>query len=151
MTGKEYISCPFHQTYERLTMKFKYITWLLYFITASTFLSSHAYAAKIPDCGKNGPSKTLPDPKNSEYDAYREARNSAVKGGGNNQIFKNNEGALPSAGKNEVYYEYKLGNDGNNGAGSHRAVLLVGTVSGKNQVLKSYYTQNHYKTFCILP
>ncbi|MFJ5333096.1 ribonuclease domain-containing protein [Pectobacterium versatile] len=132
-------------------MKSKRAAWVCCLIAASALLSSNTYAAKIPDCGKNSPSKTLPTPQNSEYDAYRNAKISAVDKNAKNKEFNNNEKILPAAGKNEVYYEYYLGYDGNNGAGSHRAVLLVSTPAGKNKVLQSYYTQDHYKTFCALP
>ncbi|MBI0551570.1 ribonuclease domain-containing protein [Pectobacterium parmentieri] len=137
--------------YNQAAIKAKRAAWVLCFITASILLSSNTYAATIPDCGKNSPSKTLPSPKNSEYDAYRNAKVSAVDKNANNKTFNNNENILPATGKNEIYYEYYLGYDGNDGAGSHRAVLLVSTPAGKNKVLKSYYTQNHYKTFCTLP
>ncbi|MBN3134379.1 ribonuclease domain-containing protein [Pectobacterium punjabense] len=133
------------------TINAKRVTWGLCLIAASASLSSNTYAAKIPDCGKNAPSKTLPTPQNSEYDAYRNAKISAVDKNANNKIFNNNEKILPAAGKNEVYYEYYLGYDGTGGAGSHRAVLLVSIPTGKHKVLQSYYTQDHYKTFCSLP
>ena len=125
-------------------------TWSLGLIVAGTLLSSHAYAAKIPDCGKREPSKTLPTPKNSEYDAYRNAKTSAVAGGPGNTVFNNNEKRLPAAGKDEVYYEYYLGIGGDGGAGSHRAVLPVQTPAGKRKLVERYYTQDHYTSFCSL-
>jgi ribonuclease T1 len=124
--------------------------WSLGLIVAGTLLSSHAYAAKIPDCGKREPSKTLPTPKNSEYDAYRNAKTSAVAGGPGNVVFNNNEKRLPAAGKDEVYYEYYLGIGGDGGPGSHRAVLLVQTPTGKRKLVERYYTQDHYTSFCSL-
>ncbi|WP_454774994.1 ribonuclease domain-containing protein [Janthinobacterium tructae] len=124
--------------------------WSLGLIVAGALLSSHAYAAKIPDCGKREPSKTLPTPKNSEYDAYRNAKTSAVAGGPGNVVFNNNEKRLPAAGKDEVYYEYYLGIGGDGGPGSHRAVLLVQTPTGKRKLVERYYTQDHYTSFCSL-
>ena len=124
--------------------------WSLGLIVAGALLSSHAYAAKIPDCGKREPSKTLPTPKNSEYDAYRNAKTSAVAGGPGNVVFNNNEKRLPAAGKDEVYYEYYLGIGGDGGPGSHHAVLLVQTPTGKRKLVERYYTQDHYTSFCSL-
>jgi ribonuclease T1 len=125
-------------------------TWSLALIVAGALFSSHVYAAKIPDCGKREPSKTLPTPQNSEYDAYRNAKTSAVAGGPGNTIFNNNEKRLPAAGKDEIYYEYYLGIGGDGGAGSHRAVLLVQTPAGKRKLVERYYTQDHYASFCSL-
>ncbi|CDG81549.1 ribonuclease domain-containing protein [Janthinobacterium agaricidamnosum] len=130
-------------------MKAKRATLSLCLIAVSALFSSYSYAAKIPDCGKREPSKTLPTPQDSEYDAYRNAKTKAVAGGPGNTVFNNNEGRLPAAGKNEVYYEYYLGIGGDGGAGSHRAVLLVQT-SGKRKLVQRYYTQDHYASFCSL-
>lgn len=131
-------------------MKAKRATWSLCFIAASALMSSHSNAAKIPDCGKRVPSKSQPTPKASEYDAYRDAKTSAVAGGAGNTVFNNNERRLPAIGKDEVYYEYYLGIGGNGGAGSHRAVLLVQTPAGKRKLVERYYTLDHYASFCSL-
>jgi ribonuclease T1 len=124
--------------------------WSLGLIVAGALLSSHAYAAKIPGCGKKEPSKTLPNPQNSEYDAYRTAKTKAVAGPQGNTVFNNNEGRLPPIDKDQVYYEYYLGIGGDGGPGSHRAVLLVQTPAGKRKLVERYYTQNHYTSFCTL-
>lgn len=138
-------------TNESISMKTSRATsWSLGLIVTGALLSSHAFAAKIPDCGKREPSKTLPTPQNSEYDAYRNAKTSAVASGPGNTVFNNNEGRLPAAGKDEVYYEYYLGIGGDGGAGSHRAVLLVQTPKGKRKLVERYYTQDHYASFCSL-
>lgn len=131
-------------------MKAQTVLASLFLISASALLTSNAFAQKIPDCGKRTPSKTLPTPSDSEYDAYRNAKASAVAGGPGNTVFQNREGKLPAAGRNEVYYEYYLGYDGNNGPGSHRAVLLVQEAKAKRRLMERYYTQDHYETFCGL-
>lgn len=86
----------------------------------------------------------------SEYDNFRSAKDLATQGGAKNQVFNNNEGHLPAASNNETYYEYDLGADGFGGAGQHRAVLLVLTGGDKRKVLNSYFTKDHYKTFCLI-
>lgn len=138
-------------TNERSMMKSQSVLRSLFFISASALLAANSFAAKISDCGKRVPSKTLPaKPATSEYEAYRNAKVAAVAGPAGNTEFQNREGKLPPAGKNEIYYEYYLGNDGTGGAGSHRAVLLVQESKNKNRLLESYYTQDHYATFCSL-
>jgi len=110
----------------------------LLILGAVTFsFATIAHAGKIPDCGVRGPSKST-----GELDNFRDAKIEAVAGRG--AVFGNNENLLPSAGKNQTYYEYDLGQDGFGGRGSHRAVILV--QSGVIQ--DSYFTQDHYATFC---
>jgi len=110
-------------------------------------LSSHAVADGIPTC-KDGPSKTLPSRQDSEYDHYRNAKVKAVAGPAGNREFLNQEHRLPTASDNDIYYEYGLGKDGFDGAGAHRAVLLVSQARNKRKVLASYYTRDHYASFC---
>lgn len=75
-----------------------------------------------------------------------DAKISAVQREGH--IFSNNERQLPGTNRNEVYYEYTLGQAWGDGAGKHRAVLLVLLGQDKRRVIKQYYTSDHYRTFC---
>ena|SRR6185312_4447163 len=104
---------------------------------ASFSVASIADAAKIENCEKRGPSKSTGD-----FDHFRDAKVAAAAGRG--QVFSNNERTLPKAGKNQSYYEYDLGQDGSGGRGARRAVLLV----QKGKVLVSFFTQDHYRSFC---
>jgi hypothetical protein len=110
---------------------------ILLLLLTSVCIAPMAQAASIKECGARGPSKS-----NGEYDHFRDAKIEAAAGRG--QVFANNEGILPGAGKNQSYYEYDLGADGFGGRGAHRAVLLV----QKRAVSKSYFTQDHYASFC---
>lgn len=88
-------------------------------------------------------------PRGVERDNLRDARMLAVDGKGT--VFNNNEGLLPAAGRGEVYREYDLGGprDGNN-RGAHRAVLRVQEGKDRGRIQAQYYTQDHYRTFCII-
>ena len=66
------------------------------------------------------------------------------------QVFNNSEGKLPAAGKNETYYEGKVGVDRAGAAGVRRLVFLV--LGGeKPKILHRYFSTDHYTTFCALP
>ena len=119
----------------------------LAWVAVNVLVPNHAGAAPVPDC-KSGPSKTLPTPQDSEYDHYRNAKVKAVAGPRGNREFDNRERLLPGTARNEVYYEYDLGKDGFDGRGADRAVLLVLTGNDKRKVLESYYTRDHYGSFC---
>jgi ribonuclease T1 len=115
-------------------------------VLAVALLAPATALAKGPDsCGKGGPSKS-----NGEYEHFRDAKDAAVRGIGLT-VFHNNENKLPAAGKNELYFEFDLGADRFGGRGAHRAVLLVQTSAKRNRVIKSYFTQDHYSTFCEIP
>jgi len=124
-------------------MNFKLMTKIAIVLISSQLIAFNTHAKDPVSCGKRGPSKST-----GELDSFRNAKVSAVNGTGL-VIFNNNEKRLPRAGHNETYYEFDLGQDGFGGRGSHRAVLLVQT-GAKNRVLKSYFTQDHYDTFCTI-
>ena len=124
-------------------MKIKVLTKVAIILVSSSVIAPNIFAKNIRECGKRGPSKTT-----GELNNFREAKTNAVSGR-NLVVFGNNEKKLPKAGKNETYYEFDLGRDGFNGRGSHRAVILVQT-GEKNKIVKSYFTQDHYASFCVI-
>lgn len=63
------------------------------------------------------------------------------------QVFGNNEGRLPGAGKNQSYREGRVGADRAGAGGVRRLVFLVGG-GAKQTVIDQYYTDDHYETFC---
>ena len=111
-------------------------------VLSGTLVLPLAAQAKGPAaCGVQGPSKS-----NGELDNFRTAKVNAV-GGAGLTVFNNNENKLPAAGKGETYYEFDLGANGFGGRGAHRAVILV-LAGKKNTMVHSYFTQDHYATFC---
>lgn len=62
------------------------------------------------------------------------------------QVFNNDEGKLPNAGRGQEYWEGKIRRDG--AAGTRRLVYLMTMGERKNIVSKRYYTPDHYVTFC---
>ncbi|QWP76208.1 hypothetical protein J5226_21885 [Lysobacter sp. K5869] len=62
------------------------------------------------------------------------------------QIFSNNEGKLPNAGRGQVYWEGKIRKD-NGDAGLRRLVYLVNDGTKKTIAMR-YYTPDHYANFC---
>ena len=124
-------------------MIFKLLMKLVSILVISQLIAFNIFAKNIEQCGKRGPSKST-----GELDNFRNAKVNAVQGAGL-VVFNNNERRLPNAGTNEAYYEFDLGRDGFGGRGAHRAVILVQKGS-KNKILTSYFTQDHYSTFCAI-
>ncbi|MFK3650611.1 ribonuclease domain-containing protein [Lysobacter enzymogenes] len=65
------------------------------------------------------------------------------------QIFSNNEGRLPKAGRGQVYWEGKI-RAATGAAGQRRLVYLV-TDGTKKVIEAKYYSPDHYATFCSTP
>lgn len=124
-------------------MKIQLLTKLAVILVSTQLMAFNAVAKNVEQCGKRGPSKST-----GELDNFRDAKVNAVQGTGL-VVFNNNERRLPKVSRNETYYEFDLGRDGFGGRGAHRAVILVQGGS-KNKVLKSYFTQDHYSTFCSI-
>lgn len=124
-------------------MKIQLLTKLAVILVGTQLMAFNAVAKNVEQCGKRGPSQST-----GELDNFRDAKANAVKGTGL-VVFNNDERRLPKVSKNETYYEFDLGRDGFGGRGAHRAVILVQGGS-KNKVLKSYFTQDHYRTFCSI-
>lgn len=125
-------------------MNVKLIMKVVILLISSQLIAFNTLAKEPSNCGKRGPSKST-----GELDNFRDAKVNATKGGSKLVTFNNNERRLPQVGNNETYYEFDLGRDGFDGRGAHRAVILVqeGT---KNKLIKSYFTQDHYSTFCVI-
>jgi len=132
-------------------MKKKFLQTMLLAVLVAAWVPPIAQASmKAPgNCGNNGPSKSKMTNGSSEYDNFRASKDKAVKGIGLSR-FSNNEKKLPSAGKNKNYYEFDLGASRSEDRGKHRAVLLVLESAKKRKVESSYYTQNHYASFCLI-
>ncbi|BAV98886.1 ribonuclease domain-containing protein [Lysobacter enzymogenes] len=62
------------------------------------------------------------------------------------QIFSNNEGRLPAAGRGQLYWEGKI-RAATGAAGQRRLVYLV-TDGTKKVINARYYSPDHYVTFC---
>jgi ribonuclease T1 len=124
-------------------MKIKLFTKFAIVLISTPLFAFNVAAKNIEQCGKRGPSQST-----GELDNFRDAKVNAVQGT-RLVVFNNNERRLPKAGRNETYYEFDLGRDGFGGRGAHRAVILVQEGS-KNKILKSYFTQDHYATFCAI-
>ncbi|WP_369934781.1 ribonuclease domain-containing protein [Xanthomonas tesorieronis] len=67
------------------------------------------------------------------------------------QIFNNDEGRLPRAGRGQTYYEGKARRDAGGPAGTYRLVFLVTDGAKKSVVNQRYYSADHYGTFCMIP
>lgn len=66
------------------------------------------------------------------------------------QIFSNNEGRLPKAGRGQVYWEGKI-RAATGAAGQRRLVYLVTDGAQKKIIDAKYYSPDHYATFCSTP
>lgn len=66
------------------------------------------------------------------------------------QIFSNNEGKLPKAGRGQVYWEGKI-RTATGAAGQRRLVYLVTDGAQKKVIEARYYSPDHYVTFCSTP
>lgn len=64
------------------------------------------------------------------------------------QIFSNNEGKLPNAGRGQVYWEGKIRQ--NTGAAGQRRLVYLVTDGTKKVVAARYYTPDHYANFCTI-
>jgi ribonuclease T1 len=64
------------------------------------------------------------------------------------QVFDNDLGRLPKAGKGQVYYEGKIRQPNVPGPGTKRWVDLTELSQGKTVIKAQYYTPDHYITFC---
>ena len=62
------------------------------------------------------------------------------------QVFNNDQGKLPNAGRGQEYWEGKIRRDG--AAGTRRLVYLMTMGVRKNIVQARYYSPDHYATFC---
>jgi len=124
-------------------MNIKLLTKLVVILITSQLIAFNTVAKNVDQCGKRGPSKST-----GELDNFRDAKVNAVQGT-RLVVFNNSERRLPKVGKNETYYEFDLGRDGFGGRGTHRVVILVQGGS-KNKILNSYFTQDHYSTFCSI-
>lgn len=115
-------------------------------ILSFLFFSLDAFAKKIDYC-KNFPkyikeaernfSVCITDPVHGENCGPR---------GMDVQIFLNSEHKLPHAGGGQLYYEGKVIRENEPNAGTKRLVYL--TQAGRKQIVKKYYTPDHYDTFC---
>jgi len=129
-------------------MKRKFLQTMLLAVLVAAWVPPIAQASP-GNCGKKGPSNSKMTNGSSEYDNFRDAKDKAVKGIGLSK-FSNNEKKLPPAKKNENYYEFDLGASRSADRGKNRAVLLVLEGAKKRKVERSYYTQNHYASFCLI-
>ncbi|KQY96865.1 hypothetical protein ASD21_23085 [Caulobacter sp. Root1455] len=67
------------------------------------------------------------------------------------QAFGNAEKILPAAAKNQAYQEARVGADRAGAGGVRRLVFLVGgTPPAKQSVVSQYYSDDHYRTFCLV-
>jgi guanyl-specific ribonuclease Sa len=109
-----------------------------------------ATAAKLPACG------TLPSyVRDAERTlAYCITTENPITACGatdvDAQVFGNNEGRLPGAGRGQLYYEGKARQQAGGPAGTYRLVYLVTEGKKKQVVEQRYYSADHYQSFCAI-
>jgi guanyl-specific ribonuclease Sa len=63
--------------------------------------------------------------------------------------FGNNERRLPNAGRNQAYYEARVGTDRQGKGGVRRLVFLIEGQKGRSATIRSqYFSPDHYTTLC---
>lgn len=116
-----------------------------FLIAGLMFSVNYGVARPISYCASGIPPKSNPN----EYDDFRNAKfqlDQYLKGKGQRPtVFNNNEGILPNVPR-MTYFEFDLGKDRYGRRGRHRAI--IGYDGSANRTY--YYTDNHYRSFCMI-